>query len=49
MKKMILVALISVFSLLTLNACSTISGAGKDIQDVGGAISNKAENTKKRI
>ena len=36
MKKLILVTLISAFSLLTLTACGTIAGAGKDIQTVGG-------------
>ena len=47
MKKIIAVMLISTFSILTLNACSTIAGAGKDIQDVGGAIENKAKKAKK--
>ncbi len=49
MKKMIVVVLISAFSLLTLNGCSTIAGAGKDIQDAGGAISKKAEKTKEKM
>lgn len=48
MKKLLIVTLITAFSLLTLNACSTIAGAGKDIQDVGGAITDKAEKAKKK-
>ncbi len=48
MKKIIVVTLISAFTLLTINGCSTIAGAGKDIQDVGGAISDKAEKAKKK-
>ncbi len=46
---MIVMTLIAAFSLLTINGCGTIAGAGKDIQDVGGAISKKAEKTKKKI
>lgn len=43
MKKIIVVMLISAFSLLTLNACSTMEGAGKDLQKAGAAISQKAK------
>ena len=48
MNKLIVVMLISAFGLLTLNGCSTIAGAGKDIQDVGGAITHKAEKVKNK-
>jgi len=47
MKKMIVVTLISAFSLLTLNACSTIEGAGKDLQGAGQVISKEANKAKK--
>jgi len=47
MKKMIVVTLISAFSLLTLNACSTIQGAGEDIQGAGQVISKEAKKAKK--
>ena len=43
MKKIIAVMLISTFSLMTINACSTMEGAGKDIQKAGAAISKKAK------
>ncbi|GAA0421673.1 hypothetical protein GCM10009133_32760 [Cocleimonas flava] len=48
MKKLLVVTLITAFGLFTLNGCSTIAGAGKDIQDVGGAITDKAERAKKK-
>ena len=48
MKKILTVMLITAFGLMTLNGCGTIAGAGKDIQDVGGAITNKAEKVKKK-
>ncbi|MEH6455356.1 MAG: entericidin A/B family lipoprotein [Cocleimonas sp.] len=47
MKKMILVTIISAFALLTLNACSTIEGAGKDLQGAGQVISKEAKKAKK--
>ncbi|MGK0269764.1 MAG: putative small secreted protein [Cocleimonas sp.] len=47
MKNIILMVLISGLGLLTLNGCSTIEGAGKDIQKAGEAISDKAKRAKK--
>jgi predicted small secreted protein len=49
MKKILVVALISVFSLLTLNACSTVAGVGEDIQGAGGVITKSAEKVKKKM
>lgn len=35
--------------LASLSACNTISGAGKDIEAAGGAISDQADKTKDEI
>ena len=45
MMKKILILLITSIGLLNLNACSTIEGAGKDLQKVGNAIEQKAKRT----
>ena len=47
MKKIIVVTLISAFSLLTLNGCSNIAGAGKDLQGAGQVISKEADRAKR--
>lgn len=47
MKRIIVTMLISAFCLMTLNACSTIAGAGKDLQSAGKVITNGAEKVKK--
>jgi len=47
MKKIIIVTLISAFSLLILNACSTIEGAGNDLQGAGQVISETAQKAQK--
>ncbi len=47
MKRILLVTLISAFNLLTLNACSTIEGAGKDLQGAGQVISTEASKAKR--
>jgi len=47
MKKIITIMLISAFGLLTLNACSTIEGAGKDIEGFGQSIKSEAKKAKK--
>jgi len=49
MRKILVVALISIFSLLTLNACNTISGVGEDIKGAGGVITESAEKVKTKI
>lgn len=43
MKTKLLIFLVTFLGLLTLNACSTMEGAGKDIQKVGNAIEKKAK------
>lgn len=45
MKKFIIASCI----LLALAACNTIEGMGKDIGNAGDAISDSAENTKKKM
>ena len=41
MKKLTLLAIVS---LMALSACNTISGAGRDVSALGGAVSSGAEN-----
>lgn len=38
-----------VLSLLTLAACNTVSGIGRDIEAGGNAISGSAEKTKRNM
>jgi len=38
--------ILTCFSLVSLNACSTIEGAGKDIQGAGQVIENEARKKK---
>lgn len=47
MKKILVMILVSAFCILTLNACSTIDGAGKDLQGVGQVISKEANKAKR--
>lgn len=44
MKKLVLIALTS---MAVLSACNTVSGAGKDMQAAGNAVTEKAEEVKK--
>jgi entericidin B len=44
MRKLIMAALIA--APLLLSACNTISGLGKDVEAVGGAVSDSAEKSK---
>lgn len=46
MKRIIALALLSLFSVGTLAACNTMSGAGQDIQKAGEKIEDKAEDCK---
>ncbi|KAF1684747.1 entericidin A/B family lipoprotein [Pseudoxanthomonas taiwanensis] len=46
MKRIIALALLSLFSVGTLTACNTMSGAGQDIQKAGEKIEDKAEDCK---
>ena len=44
-KKIVSYSLIAA-SLITLAACNTVSGAGKDVASAGNAVSNTAEKSK---
>ena len=46
MKRLIALALLSLFSLSMLSACNTMSGAGKDIEAAGSKIDDKAQDCK---
>jgi len=43
MKKLLISIMVFGLTLSTLNACSTIEGAGKDIKRAGQAIENEAK------
>ena len=47
MKKIAILIFVAGFSLITLNACSTIEGAGKDIQGAGQVLSQEAQKNKR--
>ena len=47
MKKTLLIMLTLAFTTIILSACSTIEGAGKDLQGVGQIISKEAKKAKK--
>lgn len=47
MKKILLSMLVSAFCIFNLNACSTIEGAGTDIQGFGQAIKTEAKKAKR--
>ncbi len=46
MKHVILLLMMAAFSTLTLSACNTMAGAGKDVQKVGEKVETKAEDCK---
>ena len=46
MKRIIALALLSLFSVGTLTACNTMAGAGKDVQKVGEKVEEKAQDCK---
>ena len=46
MRKLIILAVLA--ATLTTVACNTISGAGKDVSSVGGAVSDTANDTKRK-
>lgn len=41
--------LFTVFALLTLTACETAKGAGRDIQKAGGTITGTAQNVQSSL
>jgi predicted small secreted protein len=45
MRKIIVLAALA--ASLAVSACNTVSGAGKDVESVGGAVTNTAEDAKK--
>lgn len=47
LQKWISIVFISILSLTVINACSTVSGVGKDIQKAGQVIEKEAEKNKK--
>ncbi len=46
MKRLIVLAMMAMFSTATLTACNTVAGAGKDVQKVGEKVQTKAEDCK---
>ncbi len=46
MKRLFALLLLASFSTLSLTACNTMAGAGKDVQKVGEKVSDKAEDCK---
>ncbi|MDZ4348409.1 MAG: entericidin A/B family lipoprotein [Xanthomonadaceae bacterium] len=46
MKRLLTMLLLSLFAIGMLTACNTISGAGQDVQSVGRAVENVAEDCK---
>lgn len=45
MRKLMILAVLA--ASLTVTACNTVSGAGKDVKAAGEAVSNTAEDAKK--
>ena len=46
MKRVMLLALLGVFSAGMLSACNTVAGAGKDMQKAGEKVEDKAQHCK---
>jgi entericidin A len=46
MKRLIVLAMMAMFSTATLTACNTVAGAGKDVQKAGEKVQTKAEDCK---
>lgn len=45
MRKLIILATLA--ASLAISACNTVSGAGKDVESAGGAVTDAAEDAKK--
>jgi entericidin B len=45
MRTLVLLAMLA--ASLTVSACNTVSGAGKDVQSAGDAVTSTAEDAKK--
>lgn len=46
MKRLMLVAMLALFSMGTLSACNTMAGVGKDVQKAGEKVEDKAQDCK---
>ncbi|MBB1087881.1 entericidin A/B family lipoprotein [Lysobacter sp. SG-8] len=46
MKRFAAMLLLASFSMTFLGACNTMAGAGKDVQDLGETVEDKAEDCK---
>ncbi len=46
MKRMLMVALVGMFSIGMLSGCNTVAGAGKDMQKAGEKVEDKAQDCK---
>lgn len=46
MKRLVLLAVLAMFSSSFLTACNTVAGAGKDVQKAGEKVEDKAEDCK---
>ena len=46
MKRMFALLMLVMFSAMTLTACNTIAGAGKDVQKAGEKVEDKAQDCK---
>ena len=46
MKRLMLVAMLAMFSMGTLSACNTIAGAGRDVSAAGSAVTQGANEAK---
>jgi len=46
MKRLIVLMMMAAFSTMTLTACNTMAGAGKDVQKAGQKVESKAEDCK---
>ncbi|ALJ29691.1 entericidin A/B family lipoprotein [Stenotrophomonas acidaminiphila] len=44
MKRVLMLALLAMFSAGTLSACNTVAGAGKDMQKAGEKVEDKAHD-----
>ena len=46
MKRMFALLMLVMFSAMTLTACNTMAGAGKDVQKAGEKVEDKAQDCK---
>ena len=44
MKRLTAMALLALFSIVTLSACNTMEGLGKDVKKLGERVEEKASN-----